>query len=918
MPQRQYNIPDAENINFRVKYHNEPALLPDVCLFSSFSFAGVVEEYVYYYLQELKKAGFAIVFISTSQLEESCVSRLSQYSFMIIERDNRCPDFGSWKAGLSMLDWGKQLNSVLLVNDSVFGPFFNIASIISSMKERFDVWGMTESNEIDLHIQSYFIYFNKAAAASSIFSNFWKQVDLMATKDEVIQRYEIGLSALFRSNNFTLGAYAGIDNLTQNTYQEHRVTNPTLVFWKALIQNHQFPFLKRELLIKMNISKTYWGVNLYVNTSGWKKTIEQFTDYPVSYIEQFLHNYYRVLGPARNMVLQKRKILFLTHNAEDSEGQRLLITFLQWLKRESGIKAEIIICNPGKNELDNEFASLGVVTYFYELSNIAKRNLKERLIDEVALIFSNTIENIAIQKFFSYTFIPQVIFVHEPVEALKNFLSADNASWLKKNISHFITSSGTGKQTILNELAVDDKKADRVYKFVDFYTPENTERKQREIKALLGLPADAFVVGMCGDAAKEKPAELLPLIAAILCRADNTIHIVWLDDSASRSKNEQIHFDLLRTGLISRVHFIKKEGDNRHCFGAFDVFVLAAREENFPLINLEAGLAGKPVICFDNAAYADGYADFGIAQAVPYLDIQLLAEKVLEYFHNRQQLADEQERLPRIISQHFTTEIQAPKILQLIRNYYDDTELMLKEEPALTFFTHIYYENTWDEIRNKLKNFDNGKNHFLFSVSEACLIKDDIVEDIKKSFEKSYVLITSNIGKDIGGKMALIDLYLLLNINSSFLVFLHDKQSPHSIIGETWKAGLFKIIDPNYQKMIVSLFANPAIGIIGDKDHIVNEYDPVTKTFRNNSQLSKKLLQKFDMSIDNYDFLGGSMYWIRSSIIRKFFKENNPILMRENLEAGNVLDLYEERMAHTWERMFSWIATNQGYTIKGI
>src|SRR5216110_3377911 len=103
MPQKQHNIPDAENINFRVKYHNEPALLPDVCLFSSFSFAGVVEEYVYYYLQELKKAGFAIVFISTSQLEESCVSRLSQYSFMIIERDNRCPDFGSWKAGLSML-----------------------------------------------------------------------------------------------------------------------------------------------------------------------------------------------------------------------------------------------------------------------------------------------------------------------------------------------------------------------------------------------------------------------------------------------------------------------------------------------------------------------------------------------------------------------------------------------------------------------------------------------------------------------------------------------------------------------------------------------------------------------------------------------------------------------------------------------
>ena len=918
MPQRQYNIPDAENINFRVKYHNEPALQPDVCLFSSYSFAGVVEEYVYYYLQELKNAGFAIVFISTSNLEESCVSRLSQYSFLIIERDNRCPDFGSWKAGLSMLDWGKGLNSVLLANDSVFGPFFNIGDIISSMKDRFDVWGMTESKEVDLHIQSYFIYFNKAAVSSSIFGNFWQQVDLMATKDEVIHRYEIGLSALFRNNHFKLGAYAGIDDLTHNTYREHRITNPTLVFWKALIQNHRFPFLKRELLIKMNISKTYWGINLYVNTSGWKKTIEQFTEYPVSYIEQFLQNYYRIYGPARNMVLQKRKILFLTDNAEEGEGQRLLITFLQWLQRETDIKAEIIVCNKGKNDLENEFAALGVVTFFYELSNIAKRSLKERLIDEVALIFSNTIENIAIQKFFSYTFIPQVIFVHEPAEVLKNALSADDATWLKKNISHFITSSGIAKQTLIEELCIDGTRADRVYKFVDFNAPETTERTQKETKAIMGIPADAFVAGICGDTGKEQPADLLPLIATTLCRADNTIHIVWLYDNTANSKNEQVHFDLLRTGLINRVHFIKKERDNRHYFAAFDIFVLAARDENFPLICLEAGLAGKPVICFRNTAYTDGYADFGIAQTVPYLDIQLLADKVLEYVHNRPQLAVEKEKLPRIIGRHFTTDIQAPKILQLIKNYYDDSELVLKEEPTLTFLTHIYYENTWDEIRNKLKNFDNDKNYFLFSVSEACLIKEEIIEDIKKSFKKSYFLITSNIGKDIGGKMALIDLYLLLNINSSFLVFLHDKQSPHSIIGETWKAGLFKIIDPNYQKMIVSLFANPSIGIIGDKDHIVNEYDPVTKTFRNNSQLSKKLLLKFDISIDNYDFLGGSMYWIRASIIKKFFKKNNPILMRENLEAGNVLDLYEERMAHTWERMFSWIATNEGYIIKGI
>jgi lipopolysaccharide biosynthesis protein len=66
-----------------------------------------VDEYVFYYLDELKKAGFSIVFVSTSTLPQASVQRLSKYACIIAERENICPDFGSWKAGLSLLDWEK-------------------------------------------------------------------------------------------------------------------------------------------------------------------------------------------------------------------------------------------------------------------------------------------------------------------------------------------------------------------------------------------------------------------------------------------------------------------------------------------------------------------------------------------------------------------------------------------------------------------------------------------------------------------------------------------------------------------------------------------------------------------------------------------------------------------------------------------
>ena len=164
----------AENMKLKIRYRKELPVLNDVCLFSSYNFSDKVEEYVYYYLQELQKSGFAIVFITTSELQENCVSRLSEYAFIIAERENKCPDFGSWKAGLILLDWGKKLDNILMANDSVFGPFFNLGNIIASMKKRYDVWGMTDSYEIDYHIQSYFLYFNKTVVDSDTLSRFGK------------------------------------------------------------------------------------------------------------------------------------------------------------------------------------------------------------------------------------------------------------------------------------------------------------------------------------------------------------------------------------------------------------------------------------------------------------------------------------------------------------------------------------------------------------------------------------------------------------------------------------------------------------------------------------------------------------------------------------------------------------------------
>ena len=892
----------------------------DVCLFSSFSFAGKVEEYVFFYLAELKKTGFSIVFISTSPLSDSCVSRLSQYTFLIIERENKCPDFGSWKAGLSMLNC-EELNSILLANDSVFGPFVDLGDIISSMKNEYDVWGMTENYEIDYHLQSYFLYFNKRAITSEIFKNFWINVDLSATKDEVINKYEVGISKLFRDNGFKLGAYADINVISKDATHGRKVVNPLLVFAKPLIKKYQFPFFKRELIIKRNISKAYDHLHFYVNVAGWRKAIKESTSYPMSYIDDFISSYYK-FAKAYNedLVLAKRKILFLSDTAEAGETRRVLINFLQWLKRETSICVETLICHQGSNtELATEFAKFGMVTDLYSLSEEEKTNLKKRLVDEISLVFSNTIKNVEAQKFLSFLDVPQVIYVHEQESTLRDVVSADNnIQWIKDNIEQLIASTEIARKNVAKYLDVNEKEIPLIRKFVTPYNTCDLAKVHEEIRSNLQIPPGSFVVGISGKLGCEDLGDLLPVISANLCKDNGDTHIVWLGGDSSSPAYRTTLVDLERAGLSQRVHILEESANTAPLFVLFDVFVICSREHSLSLQAFENGLIGNPVIYFQNSQGADEYERLGIGHSVPYLDVAALSQRILTYYQNRSNLKSDRSLTAQVIKNNFTTEILAPALLQLVNKYYDKEEVILAEDPLLTFMTHIYYDNSWEEIRDKLKNFNNGKNYFLFSISEGCIIRNEIIENIKSTFKNAFFLMTPNVGRDIGGKMALIDLYLSLGIRSSYIVILHDKQSIHSLLGESWKKQLFKVIDLNNQNPILSLFRDPKVGLVGVKDYIINEYNPATNSFRNNNQLSKKLLKEFNLSIENYDFMGGCIFWIKSSIIEKFFTKNNPLLIRATLEAGNVLDLYEERLTHTWERMFSWIATDEGYRIEGI
>lgn len=178
---------------------------------------------------------------------------------------------------------------------------------------------------------------------------------------------------------------------------------------------------------------------------------------------------------------------------------------------------------------------------------------------------------------------------------------------------------------------------------------------------------------------------------------------------------------------------------------------------------------------------------------------------------------------------------------------------------------------------------------------------------------------STNLGKDIGGKMVLMDAYLKLETKSDYLLFLHDKQSLHQHNGQQWRRNLFRIAEKENQQKAFDIFSkNPSVGIVASSNAIRNEWDNEQKTDHYTTSTFITILKKrYSIHPPSLQFVAGTMFWVRAALLESFFTKYPPLLIRATLEEGNVMDNLPT-CTHAWERLLCWVVTSQGYQIKGI
>jgi glycosyltransferase involved in cell wall biosynthesis len=117
------------------------------------------------------------------------------------------------------------------------------------------------------------------------------------------------------------------------------------------------------------------------------------------------------------------------------------------------------------------------------------------------------------------------------------------------------------------------------------------------VRAELGIPTNAFVIGHVGRFAEQKNHAFLVEVFAEFARQDSQAYLLMVGDGPLRPFIERA---VSQAGLDSQVIFAGVRSDvPRLMLGAMDVFALPSLYEGLPIVGLEAQAAGLPTVLSD-------------------------------------------------------------------------------------------------------------------------------------------------------------------------------------------------------------------------------------------------------------------------------------------------------------------------------
>lgn len=235
-----------------------------ICIFAHYDKSNIIQDYVTYYISQLKKICNTLIFVSDSDMDNKEINKITKYANKIIIGRHEEYDFGSYKRGYIYAKTHSLLNhadELIFANDSCYGPLFPIEEIFNKMSiKNLDFWGINANdkgveycnNQLisnnKRHIQSFFIVFKPIIFNSKYFYNFINSVKQEKDKVNVVINYEIPMTNELINQGFKYDIYCP---------QSLKVKSPHIKDNFKLIRENKCPFLKTSIMRLININEVY-------------------------------------------------------------------------------------------------------------------------------------------------------------------------------------------------------------------------------------------------------------------------------------------------------------------------------------------------------------------------------------------------------------------------------------------------------------------------------------------------------------------------------------------------------------------------------------------------------------------------------------------------------------------------------------
>jgi glycosyltransferase involved in cell wall biosynthesis len=350
----------------------------------------------------------------------------------------------------------------------------------------------------------------------------------------------------------------------------------------------------------------------------------------------------------------KQKILFVSHIASRSGAPFLLLEIILEFKKKSDVPFEILLIKEGA--IANDFKSLAK-TYiwnsrepqvsvsvlnkfsnlFFKIVALLRQQYILFCIRHTSLVFFNTITNGQVQKKMLSPKRKFIRYVHELEAATHIVTNKYDLDIIVNNTHLFIGCSNAVKNNLIENVKVNES----LVKVIN--TPMKVVFREKgkyfefinSFRGKQNIPANAVIVGVAGTNEWRKGFDFFPILINIYFTLfpDSNAYFVWKGFSKD---NENSFFDLydFKKHNNKQTILLPHGNDSIETISCFDIHLLLAREDPYPLVVLEAASFGIPTVCFANAGGSPEFIENNCGYCVPYGDLIKMANALNELVVN--------------------------------------------------------------------------------------------------------------------------------------------------------------------------------------------------------------------------------------------------------------------------------------------